>query len=631
MADHWQALIADVAVVSLFISAWMHGHFLFGSAKGVWRHAAFGATMGVGAVASMLLAIQIDGALFDLRSSLIAMAAFFGGPVAALIATGIAVIYRAFVVGGPVTSSAVLSMAVTALIGLVVSRVARGRIPAVITIGVLSVSVAFASLATAWLFILLAGGYFNPLSLPVALMNAAATALSTFFLMRNRVTEREGDLLRQAFLNSPDYQYVKDADSRFVAANLAVARLNGFLSPAGMAGKTDADIAPSERAAVLMADERRLLQTGEPIIDLEEMIPDAFGEKIWYLTSKVALRDENDRIVGLAGVTRDVTVRRRLRDEAEAAKNELDSVLAGVSDGIAMFNRYGVLVYSNEQYCSMFPLTRHLRRRGMHINDILNGVAETGEQKGIPAGTEKEWVEQVAATLDAVGDQQIELFDGRWLQVKTRPTPDGSALVVTSDVTKLKETETQLRATTEQLRLLATTDGLTGLTNRRAFDQALDAELSRARRSGNPLSLLLIDVDRFKRYNDIYGHQAGDEVLKTVAVCLRSALRRPGDTAARYGGEEFVAILPNTDEDGAFFLGDEFREALRALRVPHQGSEQGELTASVGLATLDAEEARTVDAAEFVRRADEALYNAKEAGRDRVMGWRAAHAARLAG
>jgi diguanylate cyclase (GGDEF)-like protein len=295
-----------------------------------------------------------------------------------------------------------------------------------------------------------------------------------------------------------------------------------------------------------------------------------------------------------------------------------------------MFNPSGVLVYCNEQYRAVFPLTQQLRRRGMHIRDILTGVAETGEQNGIPRGHEEEWVDQIATTLSEVGDQDIELFDGRWLQVKTRPTADGSALVVTSDVTKHKQTEKALLGMTEQLKLLATTDGLTGLTNRRAFDQALDAEISRARRSGDPLSLLMVDVDRFKRYNDIYGHQAGDEVLKTVAVCLKSPLRRPGDVAARYGGEEFVAILPNTDEDGAFFIADEFRESIRALHVPHKGGDQGELTVSVGLATVVGVEAG-VGGAELVRRADEALYGAKTAGRDRVTGWRANHAARKAG
>jgi diguanylate cyclase (GGDEF)-like protein len=193
--------------------------------------------------------------------------------------------------------------------------------------------------------------------------------------------------------------------------------------------------------------------------------------------------------------------------------------------------------------------------------------------------------------------------------------------VVVSDVTKIKQAERALQSMTDQLKLLATTDGLTGLTNRRAFDDALEREMSRARRSGEPLSLLLVDVDRFKAYNDIYGHQAGDEVLKKVGACLKDALKRPGDVAARYGGEEFVTILPGTDEDGAFFIADAFREALSGMGIAHKGGDKGIVTASVGLATLTDRDTG-VNSTELVRRADEALYNAKGAGRDRVTGWR---------
>jgi len=224
----------------------------------------------------------------------------------------------------------------------------------------------------------------------------------------------------------------------------------------------------------------------------------------------------------------------------------------------------------------------------------------------------------------------VKLLDGRWLHVRTRPTADGSALVVVSDVTKIKQAEATLQTMTEQLKLLATTDGLTGLTNRRAFDEALELELSRCRRNNVPLSLLMIDVDRFKSYNDIYGHQAGDDILKTVATCLKASLKRPGDVAARYGGEEFVVILPDTDEDGAFFIADAFRERLLAMGLAHPGSSKGVITASVGLACFTERDAG-FNATELLRRADEALYIAKGAGRDRVAGWRQRHEVRPVG
>jgi diguanylate cyclase (GGDEF)-like protein len=287
-----------------------------------------------------------------------------------------------------------------------------------------------------------------------------------------------------------------------------------------------------------------------------------------------------------------------------------------------MYDRQGTLAYCNEQFSSIFPLTSAVRRRGQHIRDILQAVAETGEQKGIPEGDKQEWIDRIAGTLMEEGEQEVELYDGRWLHIRTRPTSDQSALVVVSDVTKIKQAEAALLSMTEQLKLLATTDGLTGLTNRRALDTALENEVSRQRRTGQPLSLLMVDVDRFKSYNDLYGHQAGDEVLRAVALCLKAAIKRPSDVAARYGGEEFIGILPDTDEDGAFFIADAFRESLRSLNIPHSGGDKGVVTASVGVAVFTERDAGS-EPAELVRRADEALYNAKGAGRDRVMGWKA--------
>src|SRR5690606_21290237 len=220
--------------------------------------------------------------------------------------------------------------------------------------------------------------------------------------------------------------------------------------------------------------------------------------------------------IGIAGVTRDITQRKMLERSLTESRNQLGAVLAGISDGVAMFDANGVLVYANEQYRSLFPRTAQYRTAGTSLRDILLKVVETREQVLQP-GRETEWVEEISASLKRVSEEEIELFDGRWLYLRTRPTADGAALVVVSDVTTIKQAEASLRSMTDQLKLLAATDGLTGLTNRRGFDAALETELARCRRSGEPLSLLLVDVDRFKAYNDLYGHQAGDEVLKRVA------------------------------------------------------------------------------------------------------------------
>ncbi|TIT46044.1 MAG: GGDEF domain-containing protein, partial [Mesorhizobium sp.] len=140
-------------------------------------------------------------------------------------------------------------------------------------------------------------------------------------------------------------------------------------------------------------------------------------------------------------------------------------------------------------------------------------------------------------------------------------------------------------------------------------------------RNAMPLSLLIIDVDWFKRFNDYYGHPAGDECLRVVSRCIEAAARRPADAAARYGGEEFALILPETDARGAFVIAENLRSKVRDLALGHAGSEKGIVTVSIGVGTFDAGGA-AMEIADLLNRADEALYGAKAAGRDRVHGWR---------
>lgn len=176
-----------------------------------------------------------------------------------------------------------------------------------------------------------------------------------------------------------------------------------------------------------------------------------------------------------------------------------------------------------------------------------------------------------------------------------------------------------LKMKTDLLESQAMLDGLTSIPNRRRFDEALENEWKRAHRSGLPLSLIMLDIDFFKRYNDNYGHGAGDECLKKVAASLAGAIDRPSDLVARYGGEEFVALLPETEAEGTRNIAEHIRSAVESLGLPHQYSDvSGNVTVSVGYACLipGTEGGQT----ELLRLADEKLYAAKESGRNRVCG-----------
>jgi diguanylate cyclase (GGDEF)-like protein len=165
------------------------------------------------------------------------------------------------------------------------------------------------------------------------------------------------------------------------------------------------------------------------------------------------------------------------------------------------------------------------------------------------------------------------------------------------------------------LEKLALQDGLTGLANRRQFDTVLQNELSRATRSASSLALIMFDVDCFKKYNDIYGHLAGDDCLRQIGQILRSAESRSGDLAARYGGEEFALLLPSTDVQGALKVAENIRNAIRQLEIKHDGNFPRIVTVSAGINALKPIDGDT--ASTLISAADEALYAAKSGGRDR--------------
>lgn len=181
----------------------------------------------------------------------------------------------------------------------------------------------------------------------------------------------------------------------------------------------------------------------------------------------------------------------------------------------------------------------------------------------------------------------------------------------------LEQTNDRLAAAIETLRRISTQDGLTAVSNRRHFDEMLAVEWRRAARSESPLSLLLLDIDHFKAFNDEAGHQAGDDCLRRVAQALRENLQRASDLVARYGGEEFAVLLPDTDAVHARRVAELIRERIESLAIVHPASPLGRVTASIGVASVIPSREND-EAAAFVGSADAALYDAKRHGRNRV-------------
>ncbi|MBS1186626.1 MAG: diguanylate cyclase protein [Burkholderiaceae bacterium] len=183
------------------------------------------------------------------------------------------------------------------------------------------------------------------------------------------------------------------------------------------------------------------------------------------------------------------------------------------------------------------------------------------------------------------------------------------------ELEELVEQRTQaLKNANQQLERLSNTDGLTNIANRRFFDHQLQQEWNRARRAGLPLSLLMLDVDHFKHYNDLYGHLAGDACLQTLATTLTATMRRGGELVARYGGEEFVALLPGVNEGEAEETARRIQQAVWSLALPHTQTSPGIITVSIGVASIVPSLDHTPE--DLLRQADWGLYRAKKSGRN---------------
>jgi diguanylate cyclase (GGDEF)-like protein/PAS domain S-box-containing protein len=188
---------------------------------------------------------------------------------------------------------------------------------------------------------------------------------------------------------------------------------------------------------------------------------------------------------------------------------------------------------------------------------------------------------------------------------------------VVRDISSRKAAEERLQTAYQELETLAANDSLTGIANRRQFDSMLSAEWKRSMRTGHPLGLLLIDVDFFKNFNDLYGHLRGDDCLRDLAQWVAKQVHRPGDLVARFGGEEFAVILPDTDEKGSAELADKIRQGIAERKLPHAGNSHAVVTVSIGCASLTPTRGSVEQ--DLIEAADKALYRAKNIGRNAVV------------
>jgi diguanylate cyclase (GGDEF)-like protein len=334
----------------------------------------------------------------------------------------------------------------------------------------------------------------------------------------------------------------------------------------------------------------------------EQTLPD--GGRLGYSIDVTDLVDNQRALDAARGEAE------RARERAAAEHALLDDAIESLPDGFALYDADDRLLLCNQRYRDIYRDSAPAIVPGASFESILRYGLERGQYPQAAADPQGWLAERLCRHREPDGVPVLqELSGNRWLRIDERRTRSGGVAGVRTDVTELVRTR-------QQLEQLSATDALTGLANRRRFDERLADEVQRALRHAGALALLLIDIDHFKLYNDRFGHPQGDRALQAVAAVLQQQAHRPGEVVARIGGEEFALLLPHADIDSAARVAERCLRAIDTLALPHGASPTAaHLTLSIGVSALDA--ARRESGAALLQRTDAALYNAKAGGRAR--------------
>lgn len=442
----------------------------------------------------------------------------------------------------------------------------------------------------------------------------------------NNVTHISSEIqaLRDFAELSSDWFWEQDAEFRFIRFyGLSTEKLRRKQSD--FFGKRRWDMPISGITEEQLAEHIAAYERHEPFRDFDYEVPGEGGVTVYYSVSGAPVFDDQGVFVGYHGVGRNMTELRLAELAIKESERQLSQIVDGSSiatfvidadhrithwnracailTGINAWQMLGAVDVWRAFYSSSRPC----------LADMV--VDETSEES-----IARQYPEFIRSTLITGAIEAEDFFphmgkDGRWLYFTAAPLRDSEGKI-TGAIETLQDITDQ-RKTQAALEQLASRDGLTGISNRRHFDEILEKEWKRAQRSSLTLVLLMIDVDHFKLFNDTYGHQAGDLCLQQIAGVLEKAVYRPGDLVARYGGEEFAVILTSTDAEGAKTVARRILDYVAELAIPHNDGEDGRVTLSIGISNSLPQPGMAQKS--LISEADSALYQAKSAGRNRFI------------
>ncbi|MBV9860575.1 MAG: PAS domain S-box protein [Alphaproteobacteria bacterium] len=410
-----------------------------------------------------------------------------------------------------------------------------------------------------------------------------------------------------------DYAIIMlDPAGLIVTWNEGARRLKGY-TQAEIIGHSMKKFYPPEAIAAGLPDRLLAQAAAEGRVEDEGWRVRKDGSRFFANVVLTAMRDAGGALTGFAKITRDITERKENEEKLRASEARYRLLADNATDVIMLVGPDGRRLYVS-------PASRAvLGYEPEELVDLPVGGLVHPEDRAAWSGSRRQALNAPEGEITEAIYRCIRK-DGSlvWVEADRQRCPGDLGYVVSiRDITERKQMQDQLANANRRLEELVTRDGLTGIANRRFFDEALQIEIRRAAREQTTLAVIMMDIDYFKEFNDRYGHLAGDDCLRAVAVAIKNMMRRPADLAARYGGEEFVVLLPNTSEDGAVIVAEQILEGVRQLNITHQGSPQKLVTISAGLmTTVPKPGSEQPDA--LIEGADQKLYRAKHKGKNQL-------------